>query len=225
MKIDRSRFLLLAAALSANACTIIDERSKADSAVDTDTGSDTADATSADTAVSDTADGAASDSVVTDAADASDATDAVDTSDVPMCTNEGGSPAACSKVTSCLEATSLCEDYLKYFKSKISQKAIDCLIAMPTCEGTVDIHTCGPKAFDDVCVGEDVDTYCTSLLAKCPSEDAGGADGGTRATLLADCKHYAPGLLEAGRLRLAEVLSTVDEGSCTTPLRDLLSQL
>jgi hypothetical protein len=211
MNIDRSRFLLLAAALSANACTIIDNRGKTDAApAADDTGS------AGDTSVEDTG------TVDSAAADVSDARDA---SDAPMCTDEGITVPACSGTTpgGCvLDTAAVCTQFPTYFTPRAAKLAIDCALMSPACEGVVPdpLWQCGLNALKGACPDATVDGYCTTLASTCAAAD-GGADAGF--DLRADCKTYAAGLNAAGRTRLQELVTA--EGGCSTPLSDLLTGL
>lgn len=217
MNVDRSRFLLLAAALSANACTIIDNRGNHDAAavddtgsVDTDSGVDT---------------GSAVDSSVS--ADASDA--ASDASDAPLCTDEGITVPACSSGDAgdaggcALDTLPECTTIPKYFKPRSAKLAIDCLVKLPTCEGTTTnpVWDCAYAALEGACPDSTVDAFCTTLAASCPAAD-GGSDAGS-SELKTECAKYAGGLNADGRTRLQALVTA--EGGCTTPLRDLLQSL
>jgi hypothetical protein len=208
MKIDRSRFLLLAAALSANACTIIDNRGKTDAAPGDDSAA--GDTGAADVSVDDTA-------TSLDSATTADSTDA---SDTPLCTDEGVTAPACAGTTpgGCtLDGLAVCTQFPTYFKPRSAKLAVDCLLMAPTCEGVIPdpLWECGLTALKGACPDATVDAYCATLAGSCDAD--AGFD------LKAECKTYAAGLNSAGRSRL-QVLVTA-EGGCTTPLRDLLVDL
>ena len=210
MNIDRSRFLFLAAALSANACTIIDNRGKTDAAPtadDTGSAGDSADTTVEDTGTLDSA--------------AADSSDTRDSSDVPLCTDEGVTVPACAGTTPggcALDGAAVCTQFPTYFTPRAAKLAVDCLLISPACEGVVPdpLWKCGLTALKGACPDAKVDAYCATLAATCPAADVGF-------DLRADCKMYAAGLNSAGRSRL-QVLVTA-EGGCTTPLSDLLGNL
>jgi hypothetical protein len=221
-KVDRSRFLLLAAALSANACTIVNN-TNADAGPDTGTsGSDTGADTTVDSATDDTATDSALDA--SDASDASDATDATDATDAAetLCTDEGSAVSACSGTTAggCdLDVVTQCTTYPQYFKPKVAKAAVDCLAALPTCEGTTEVFACGYSALEGACPDPEVATFCASLVAICTDPEA-GADAGTA---LEDCKKYASGLNLDGRNRLQALVTA--EGGCAVPLVDQFPNL
>jgi hypothetical protein len=218
MKVDRSRFLLLAAALSANACTIVNNTTNNDAAAATDTGTSGSD-TGADSTIDSSIDDSSSDVALDAPADATDATDSAET----LCTDEGAAVTACSGTTAggcVLDAVPQCTSYPQYFKPKVAKAAVDCLAALPTCEGTTEVFACGFSALEGACPDSDVDTYCAGLVAICADPDA-GADAGS--TDLADCKKYASGLNLDGRTRLTAVVTA--EGGCTVPLVDQFTNL
>ncbi|MGZ3421368.1 MAG: hypothetical protein ACXWUG_21045 [Polyangiales bacterium] len=213
MKVDRSRFLLLAAALSANACTINNNTTNADAAPATDTGTTSADSTTTDTTVDDTS--------ALDASDAADATDSAET----LCTDEGAAVTACSGTTAggcVLDSVPQCTTYPQYFKPKVAKAAVDCLAALPTCEGTMEVFACGYSALEGACPDPTVDTFCAGIVALCADPEAGVDGGDAGSTDLADCKKYASGLNADGRARLTTV---VTEGGCTVPLVDQFTTL
>lgn len=216
MNIDRSRFLLLAAALSANACTIIDNRGHNDAAVADDTGS-------ADTGT--TADDTGSPIDGGDASlDASDAASDGETGDAALCTDEGITVPACSPTgTGCATdgGNPACSTITSYFKPKAAKLAVDCLNALPTCEGTTTdpVWDCAYSALEGACPDSTVTSYCDGLAAACAAD--GGADAGT--DLKAACLKSVGGLTTGGRTRLTALVTA--EGGCATPLRDLLQNL
>ncbi len=207
MNVDRSRFLLLAAALSANACTIIDNRGKTDAAP-----------LESDTESTDT--GAAVDSAPSDSGSVDGTSDAADAADA-LCTDEGITVPPCSGTTpgGCtLDTLPACTAIPTYFKPRSAKLAIDCVVKLPTCEGTTTdpVWDCAYSALGGGCPDATADAYCTTLAAICPA-DAGTGD------LKAKCLLVAGGLNDAGRTRLKELVTA--EGGCTTPLRDLLPSL
>lgn len=214
LKVDRSRFLLLAAALSANACTIVNNTTNADAAPDTGTASgDTGADSTLDTAMDDTAADTAIGETSTDSS--------ADTAET-LCTDEGMAVTACSGLTAggCdLDLVTQCTTYPQYFKPKVAKAAVDCLAALPTCEGTTEVFACGYSALEGACPDPEVATFCAGLVAICSDPEA-GADAGTD---LEDCKKYASGLNLDGRNRLQALVTA--EGGCTVPLVDQFPNL
>jgi hypothetical protein len=213
LKVDRSRFLLLAAALSANACTIVNNTNADAGAPDTGTTSgDTGADSTIDTSMDDTASDSALGETSTDSA-----TDTAET----LCTDEGMAVTACSGTTAggCdLDLVTQCTTYPQYFKPKVAKAAVDCLAALPTCEGTTEVFACGYSALEGACPDPEVATFCASLVAICAG-DAGAETG----TDLEDCKKYASGLNLDGRNRLQALVTA--EGGCTVPLVDQFPNL
>jgi len=213
MNVDRTRFLLLAAALSANACTIIDNRGQTDAAAVPE--EDTAVVTD-DAAVDD----AASDTAKADSTPADAGADAA-------CTEEGVTVPACTGTTTggCALDTMLeCTQVTDNFKPGAAKRAIDCISALPTCEGTTTadpVWDCAMAALEGGCPDPTVDDFCTNLALSC-AVDA-GADAGPTVDILAQCKRYAGGLDAAGRTSLQGLVTA--EGGCTTPLRDTMRGL
>jgi len=229
MNVDRSRFLLLAAALSANACTIIDNRGQTDASAGGDDSAavDTGAAIDSFVADSAVADSAVADGVATDGSS--------DVSDAPICTDEGIVVPACSSADAgadaggcTLDGLPACTQIPANFKPRAAKAAIDCLLKLPTCEGTTTdpVWDCAIKGLEAACPDSTVEAYCTTLAASCPAADAGadgGADAGSTLDLKAECKKLAGGLNDTGRTRLKALV--VAEGGCDTPLRDLLTSL
>ena len=210
MNIDRSRFLLLTAALAATGCTINNTTLPADGSVQ-DTG------TAGDTLSGDTR----TDTSVTEGGDAGDA--GADATDGAVCDDTVGTPRACSDIkgTACGPTDAgaagigpTCEGYLSSFKPRVAKATIDCLIALPTCEG--DTAHCATDALAAACPDPAAKTYCDALLAAC-APDGGLTDAGAGLSL-ADCVQYANGMTSAGRSALQ--LCVVHEGACSVPFKD-----
>lgn len=173
MYIDRSRFLVLTAALAAATtaagCTIIDERG-ADAGGTPDTGSSSSDTgtVATDTAPSDSGTDVAADTGGDATADASEVSTDADAG--PTCDDTVGSPKACSLVlgTGCTSTVASCPTWIDYTKPKIAERAVDCLIALPTCEGTgVDSSDCLVDALATACADDTALTLCRGWKDEC----------------------------------------------------------
>ena len=218
MNIDRSRFLVLTAALaaasSATGCTIIDERGQ-DAGGTSDTGSnDDTGTVTTDTAPADGGTDVATDTTPGDAtSDATDAKDATDADTGPTCDDSVGTPKACTLVvgTGCTSAATSCPTWVANTKAKIAERTVDCLIAMPTCEGTgIDPSDCLIDALATACADDTAATLCQTWKDECSTNgtpvDASFTTEG--------CALQINGLSAAGRDQIHTCFVT--EGSCGT---------
>jgi hypothetical protein len=232
--VDRTRFLFLTAALAAQGCSSDggneagagSDAADADTAVATDSGG--GDSTARDSSTGDAKDASdafdAHDSTsVTDATDATDATETSDGSDSASssdadesgCSDLTGTPADCSTVA--LDCMGKCSSIRSFYKPRLAEMAIDCLMSLPTCESSVTALNCLYDALDAACPDASADAYCTSLVAGCPPSDAAPV------VTMSECLEYAPGLDSAGRDRLLDLAVTTYK--CAYSLKDWIPSL
>ena len=214
MKVNRSRFLLLTAALAGGTalvvngagCTINNTNTTGDGGTAQQDGS-----AGGDSSVGDGATG--SDSATDGGTEGSTCDDTVGT--VPDCAalvdagvGDGGS--SCTANTAFPAA---CAAWKANLKNKVAANAINCAIALPSCEGGAGLDTCLSTALNSSCADPSADAVCMSIAATCA--DAGAADAGISAM---QCDTYVSGLNSAGRTALqtcfTEGMCASDFGTC-----------
>ncbi len=205
MKIDRTRFLFLTGAMAAAACTI--------NSTATDGGTTTPPATDAghtgDATVADSATDAATDDASEDPADALTKADvAADTG--PTCDDSVGTAGACGLYADggadtgidggnmCLDSVS-CHNVTTLLKPRVAQKAIECIVGLPTCEG--DFTPCFQAAFDNACPDTSGAAACATITAACGDASAGDAG------LATACGKISNGLTAAGRTKFVACMT------------------
>jgi hypothetical protein len=227
MNIDRSRFLVLTAALaaatSAAGCTIIDERGKDAGTTpdDTATASDTA--TTTDTA---TGSDAATDSVAIDGTTDGGET-ATDADAAPACDDTVGTLKSCSSITGtgCTFEITTCGTFATNYKTGVANKAIDCYAtnSLPTCEGTgFDFKSCELDALKAACPDPTAATLCQKWKDDCATAST-PVDPAT--FTVEGCQKLVNGLTATARSTVTTCFVT--EGACggVTSLDDCIRAL
>jgi hypothetical protein len=189
MKVDRTKFLLLTGAISAAvACTV-------NSTTNNDGTNNPPAPPPADDGGTDSATDGGGDAAGDGGACLGDTT-----------TGDGGilTCGAASCPTTC---TTVANEY----RPGVAEATIECLLALPTCEGggTPDTHACADKALAKACDDTDATTTCAKLVAAC-SADAGDASADGGATFdQTSCQTLVRGLTASAR---TSFISCVTEG-------------
>jgi hypothetical protein len=220
MNIDRSRFLVLTAALAAATgaagCTIIDERGKDAGGTADDTAVATDTLVAADTAPgSDASDGGGDGSVKDGGTDATDATLDADGETAPTCDDTVGTLKSCSTITGtgCTFAIDWCGTFATNYKTAVANKAIDCIAtnSLPTCEGILfDFQSCVDDALAAACPDPTAATVCQKWKDDCAT--AGTPVDST--FTVEGCQKLVNGLTTTARSTVATCFVT--EGGCGT---------
>jgi hypothetical protein len=213
MKIDRTKFLALTAAIGGAviACSINSTTNNTPSTPDdastsdaTDDGSSGGDASgdvakegSTGDAAADGADGAACDDTVGSAALCADYMDG------------GTGPADGGDAGNGCLTTTLCTNVAANFKPRIQQKILECLVAAPTCESTTNVlGNCVDQALNESCPDTSAQASCDQVATVCG--DA-GVDAGIST---ADCAKALAGATATGRTAF---VACMIESACFQP--------
>jgi hypothetical protein len=195
MHVNRSRFLLLTAALAGGAgCTINNTNLPADGG--TQDGSTGGDASSGDSSTGDSSTG---DSSTGDGGTA------------PDC-NALGDAGAGDGGTSCASNAAFgaaCTAFGANLKPRVAKRAVDCAVALPSCESGAGLDTCLSSALAQACSDTTAATTCAAIASICG--DA-GADAGISAT---QCQQLLSGMTPTAR---AAIQTCFTEGACATDL-------
>jgi len=208
MNVNRSRFLLLTAALAAGAggCTINNTTVNGDGGA------------SQDASVSDstTGDGGGGDAGTDSAGD-----DGGDGGEGGTCDDTVGTVPDCAMLadagvgdggTSCAQGTAFpaaCGAWAANLKNKVAASAINCAVALPSCESGAGLATCLSGAINAACNDSTAATTCNAITAICA--DAGADAGPT----LVDCQQALSGLNQMGR---DAIQTCFREGACAMDL-------
>lgn len=217
MKVNRTRFLLLTAALAGGAslaasgtgCTVNNTTTNGDGG--TQDGSAGGDSSVGDSSTGDssTGDSSTSDSAA-DVATCDDTTGAV-----PDCAAiaDAGVSDGGSSCTQNAAFPAVCAAWKANLKNKVAANAINCAIALPSCESGTGLDTCLSTALNSSCADPSADAVCMSIASTC--SDAGALDAGISAM---QCDTYVSGLNGAGRTALqtcfTEGMCAMDFGAC-----------
>lgn len=197
MRVDRSRFLLLTAALAAasavgvmaTGCTV----TSTDKGTTTPTPTPTPDV----------------DSSTPDSGTDTDAYVATDGGDGGACLGDTGGAASCSGVSTSCAAT--CAPYLANYKVGVARDIISCLDTLPTCEGTdaeAKIANCVKLALAKTCDDSTATDFCAPMAESC------GTASGTAAAELEACVGVAKGLNATGRAVFTQCVTEGTAGYC-----------
>ncbi len=210
MQIDRSRFLLLTAALAASTgCTIINNNAADSGSGPVDTGTTSVDTGSGETSTADTG---TADTMATDGA-----TEA----DVVSCDDMTGTASSCSSIvgTGCHGGEAgpngidiQCDSYATNYKPRVASAAVDCMakLGSPTCEAVgLDFSTCDLAPLAAACPDPAAATFCAKVISDCSAAETGAPSGFTAA----ECQARLNGLLPDARDHVAHCFVT--EGLCS----------
>jgi hypothetical protein len=118
-----------------------------------------------------------------------------------VCSDDKGTPAACSTMKDC-GGTAFprlkCEAYRRYLKPRVAQHAVACLAKIPggnDCD-SCPVYRCGEEALKTACDDATVDPLCLQITSKC------------KAVSMAECRSYLSGMNAVGRAKLAGCLSS-----------------
>ncbi len=189
MNIDRARFLMLTGAISgAIAACVTQTTTTPDGGVP-----DTKDATTSDASnPTPDATGDSSDAAATDARESSTICDDSVGSLGPCVDYLDGGTGPADGGNGCLDQTA-CEAIRTTFKPKVGKAIVDCLVALPTCEGGAGIGACVQQELGNACPDNTARPACDEAAAACA--DA-GADAGTS---IAECTALLAGVTMEGR--------------------------
>jgi hypothetical protein len=188
MKVDRARFLLLTAALTAataggamaTGCTI----------KSADTGG-TIPAPGVDSGGSD----GGADAYYGDAADAA-----------ACLTDDGTAPTCEGADVSC---STLCQSYVANYKKGVAREITDCIIKLPTCEGAdTAIAACVQSGLGKACEDTTAAEFCGPVVESCLN------DASTSSLDLKLCTELATGLNTTGRDAFTTCITDVETGYC-----------
>lgn len=206
MHVNRSRFLLLTAVLAGGAgCTINNTTLPGG-----DGGTQDASAGDSSTGDSSTGDSSTGDSSTGDGGTEASTCDDT-TATVPDC-NALGDAGVPDGSTSCTSNTSFgpaCTAFGANLKPRVAKRAIDCAVALPSCESGAGLDTCLTSALAQACDDSTAATTCAAIASICA--DA-GADAGISA---AQCQQSLSGMTPAAR---ALIQTCFTEGACATDL-------
>ncbi len=209
MKVNRSRFLLLTAALAGGtslAATAIGGCTVNNTNVNGDGG------TTQDGSVSDgtTGDGATGDSATSDSSNNDGGTCDDTTGSAPDCAALADAGAGDGGGT-CVDNAAFvaaCPVWAANLKPGVARKAVNCAVALPSCESGAGLDTCLSDALNQSCADTTADAVCMSIAATCA--DAGVMDAGVSPMT---CDRYVSGLNAAGRTELTQCFA--ESGGCT----------
>lgn len=208
MKVDRTKFLLLTGALSAaTAVGAATQSGCTTTSATTDGGTTRATDSGTDSTTEGGDGGACLGDTVTEGGDAG--------------------PLDCSKSTCPTDCTNVQNAY----KPGVAQAAVQCILALPTCEsGSAALTSCATDALDNACDDATADALCTKLVAGCTSGggdagDAGGdastSDAGTSSTMFdqKSCVNLVRSLASDARTNFVTCVTEgagADSGVCKT---------
>lgn len=103
-----------------------------------------------------------------------------------------------------------CERWAPAFKPAVAKAMADCLLTLPSCEGSMDAVTaCADAALAKACDDPSAKAYCTPIASAC-----GGSDAGEPVTQ-ASCEGLAKGLSAEGRSTFLSCVTEGTPGYCT----------
>jgi hypothetical protein len=109
------------------------------------------------------------------------------------CDDDRGNPGECSKAPcrSTAFICSQCEDYKRYFKPKIAERAVACVVTQTPAQANDGCRTyqCGDEALKSACIDTTADSACTAIAKACK-------------TTMGECRGMLSGMNAAGRARI-----------------------
>ncbi len=206
MKIDKSSFLVLATAIAASGCIIQTSDSDGDGG-----GGQTA--TNTDTSSSGNAGGGGT---ATSTGSGGGGQGGQGGQGGAPCDDEVGLPGDCAAAaTSCKEGfvdVDLCNIAKKYFKPKVAENAVSCIVALAAEAVCDDVYKCRNDALGMACADETANDLCADIASSCKVT----AD---------ECHKVADGLNADGRQALADSCGSQSEGLCYQGLQQCIDQL
>jgi hypothetical protein len=109
------------------------------------------------------------------------------------CADDRGTPADCKKGNCALGfVCDQCEAYKRYFKPKIAERAVACVIGQTRKQAQDGCRTyqCGDEALKGACIDTTADAECKSIATKCK-------------TTVSECRGMLSGMNGAGRALIA----------------------
>jgi hypothetical protein len=110
-----------------------------------------------------------------------------------VCADDQGSPGDCNKAHCALGfVCQQCEAYKRYFKPKIAERAVACVVAQTRKQAADGCRTyqCGDEALKSACLDPSVDNACLTIARRCN-------------TSLDECRGLLSGMNDAGRRKIA----------------------
>ncbi len=110
-----------------------------------------------------------------------------------VCTDDRGNPGDCRKAMCSLGfICDQCEAYKKYFKPKIAERAVACVVAQTRAQSGDGCRTyqCGDQALKSACIDTTADIECKGIAKSCK-------------TSVTECRGMLSGMNAAGRANIA----------------------
>jgi hypothetical protein len=116
-----------------------------------------------------------------------------------QCADDRGTPGDCKRLGCAPGAweCSRCEDYKKYFRPKIAERAVACMLSKRDKSGCGP-YRCGDEALRGACLDSSVDAMCATVARKCK-------------TTVDECRGMLSGMNAAGR---GKMVACANQGSC-----------
>lgn len=119
------------------------------------------------------------------------------------CNEAVGAPGACALMQRCSTgdqpfSRQRCEDYKKFFKPKVAERAVACMIKLSrtaVCDAC-NAYRCGDEALKTSCPDTSAEPSCNQIVAKC------------RSVTKTDCMLYLSGMNAVGRAKMVSCMST-----------------
>ncbi len=119
------------------------------------------------------------------------------------CNEAVGTPGACAIMQRCATgdqpfSRQRCEDYKKFFKPKVAERAVACMIKLSrtaVCDAC-NAYRCGDEALKTSCPDTSAEPSCNQIVGKCKS------------VTKTDCMLYLSGMNAVGRAKMVTCMST-----------------
>lgn len=156
-------------------------------------------------------------------ADVDAASDGGDAGDGGTCLGDAppdGGVGTCPASGPCSEP---CGRILANYKGGVARAAVDCIVALPSCENAAVVVPCVDRALARACPEPTAPTYCSPLVTAC---DPNAGDAGSMISQ-AGCELFANGLSSAGRSafeaciedKIAQSTCPTEVGLCADEIR------
>jgi hypothetical protein len=217
MNVSRNRFLLLTAALAGGSlaaygvgCTIDNTNVTGDGGASQDASNGSDGSSGDDSSSGDSSTDSSADSATTDSGDGGAEASCDDTTGtVPDCNaladggvnNDGGTTCASGSAF-----PAACAAWVSQLKPGVARNAVNCAVALPSCESGAGLGDCLSTALNMSCADPSANAVCASIASTCGD---GGVDAGISTM---QCDTYVSGMNQTGR---DAITNCINNGSCS----------